>query len=109
MPELKCTVQTCVHNQKFLCDLDSIQVGGANAKNPQETCCDSFQERKEGTYTNSMNSMKAASDMSGVDCKATNCMYNDNCQCHAGKISVEGGGAVEASGTECATFQCHCG
>ena len=24
MPELKCTVQTCVHNQKFLCDLDSI-------------------------------------------------------------------------------------
>ena len=56
-----------------------------------------------------MNSMKEASDMSGVDCKATNCMYNDNCQCHAGKISVEGGGAVEASGTECATFQCHCG
>ena len=26
MPELKCTVQTCVHNQQFLCDLDKIQV-----------------------------------------------------------------------------------
>ena len=46
MPELKCTVQTCVHNQQFLCDLDKIQVGGQNAKNPQETCCDSFQGEK---------------------------------------------------------------
>ena len=23
MPELKCTVQTCVHNKQFLCDLDA--------------------------------------------------------------------------------------
>ena len=22
MPQLKCTVQTCVHNKQFLCDLD---------------------------------------------------------------------------------------
>ncbi len=112
MPELKCTVQTCVHNQQFLCDLDKIQVGGDNAKNPQETCCDSFQERKEGSYANSMsNSMAAgkASDCSSVDCKATKCMYNENCACHAGKISVEGGNARDAGGTECATFQCHCG
>ena len=107
MPELKCTVQTCVHNQQFLCDLDKIQVGGDNAKNPQETCCDSFQERKEGSYTNSM-SMKEASDRSSVDCRATKCMYNENCSCDAGKISVEGGSATDAGGTECATFQCKC-
>ena len=43
MPDLKCTVQTCVHNYKFLCDLDKIQVGGDTAKTAQETCCDSFQ------------------------------------------------------------------
>ena len=54
MPQLKCTVQTCVHNKQFLCDLDEITVGGESAKNPKETCCDSFQERKEGSYTNSM-------------------------------------------------------
>ena len=88
MPELKCTVQTCVHNQQYLCALDKIQVGGENAKNPQETCCDSFQERKEGIYSNSMNSMNEASDRSAIDCKATNCMYNEQCKCHAGKISV---------------------
>ena len=64
MPQLKCTVQTCVHNKQFLCDLDEITVGGESAKNPKETCCDSFQERKEGSYTNSK---KEASDCSCVE------------------------------------------
>ena len=32
MPELKCTVQTCLHNQNYYCDLDSIKVGGSSAK-----------------------------------------------------------------------------
>ena len=45
MPELSCTVQTCVHNYQYLCELDKIQVGGNSAKNAQETCCDSFEER----------------------------------------------------------------
>ena len=26
MPELKCTVQTCKHNQNYYCDLDKITV-----------------------------------------------------------------------------------
>ena len=30
--KLKCTVQTCVHNKQFLCDLDEITVGGESAK-----------------------------------------------------------------------------
>lgn len=105
MPELKCTVQTCVHNNQFLCELDKIQVGGESAKTARETCCDSFQERKGESYSNSAS---AASDRSAVDCRATGCMYNENCQCHAGKISVEGSDACQASGTECATFKC-CG
>ena len=109
MPELKCTVQTCVHNDQYLCRLDKIQVGGDNAKNSQETCCDSFQERTEGSYANSMNnSVSEASDRSQVDCKAVNCMYNENCACHAGKISVEGGGACRCQETACATFQKEC-
>ena len=28
MPELKCTVQTCMHNKDFYCDLNAITVGG---------------------------------------------------------------------------------
>lgn len=111
MPELRCTVQTCTHNQKFLCDLDAIQVGGSSAKNSQETCCDSFEERKTDSYSNSYTnrygdvSSSTASDTSNIDCKAVECMYNNECKCHAGKISVEGSNACQCEETECATFQ----
>jgi len=73
MPELKCTVQTCVHNKQFLCDLDAIEVGGSSAKNAEETCCDSFQERKGNGYSNSYSDVSGntASDRSEIDCKAT--------------------------------------
>ena len=52
MPELKCTVQTCLHNKNFYCDLDGIVVGGNQAKRAEETCCDSFEERKGYSYGN---------------------------------------------------------
>ncbi len=106
MPELKCTVQTCLHNQNYYCDLDSIKVGGSSAKHAQDTCCDSFEERKDGnSYSNTM---KEASPKSEIDCKATECMYNEQCHCHAGKISMEGGNARRCQETECATFSCGC-
>ena len=103
MPQLKCTVQTCVHNKQFLCDLDAVQVGGEQAKTARETCCDSFQERKGDVYTDVTGT---ASDLYNIDCKATDCMYNEKCECHAGKISVEGSNACHCGETECATFEC---
>ena len=70
MPELRCTVQTCLHNKDFYCDLDGIRVGGSQAKNAGETCCDSFEERKGDSYSNVTGS---ASPTSSIDCKATDC------------------------------------
>ncbi len=105
MPELKCTVQTCTHNKNFLCDLDKIQVGGSQAKKAVETCCDSFQERKGDTYSNVTGD---ASPTTNIHCEAQECMYNDECKCHAGKISVEGSNACHCEATECATFECGC-
>ncbi len=107
MPELKCTVQTCLHNKNFYCDLDGIVVGGSSAKRAEETCCDSFEERKE-SMMNYSDVTGEASAMSDIDCKATDCMYNHECQCHAGKISVEGSRACQCGETECATFECGC-
>ena len=101
MPELRCTVQTCLHNKDFYCDLDKIMVGGEQANRPEETCCDSFEERKSGTYSNVT---REATPLSDIDCKAEECQYNKNCKCHAGKISVEGSRATVNSETECATF-----
>lgn len=107
MPDLRCTVQTCRHNQNYYCDLDSIVVGGNSAKKAAETSCDSFEERMGGDSYSNMGE-KTASATSSVDCKATECMYNKECKCHAGKISVEGGDACHCGETECATFKCGC-
>ena len=107
MPELKCTVQTCTHNKNFYCDLDRIVVGGSDATRAKETCCDSFEERKD-SYSNSSDITGNASPLSDIDCKATECVYNKECACHAGKISVEGGSACQCEQTECATFKCGC-
>ncbi len=53
MPDLRCTVQTCTHNQNYYCNLDSIVVGGNSTKKADETSCDSFEERKGGnSYSN---------------------------------------------------------
>lgn len=103
MPELKCTVQTCLHNKQFYCDLDHIQVGGERAKRADETCCDSFEERKGNSYSNVAGEASPTSD---IHCEATECRYNQSCKCHAGKISVEGGDACHCKDTECATFCC---
>ena len=105
MPELKCTVQTCTHNQNFYCNLESIVVGGNSAKRSEETCCDSFEERKNGSSYTDVTGTEA-SPRSDIDCKATDCMYNNECKCHAGKISVEGSHACQCEQTECATFKC---
>ncbi|MGO5053610.1 DUF1540 domain-containing protein [Lachnospiraceae bacterium LCP25S3_G4] len=103
MPELKCSVSNCKHNQQMYCAKDTIKVDGESAKNASGTCCSSFEERKDDSYSNMA---KSASPTSNIDCKACNCDYNEDCSCHAGKISVEGNGACDCGQTECASFSC---
>lgn len=102
MPELRCSVHTCVHNKNQLCDLDSIQVAGSSAQRADETSCASFSEKKGDSYSNKTGT---ASPMSNVDCKAVECQYNESCKCHAGKISVGGNDACHYEETKCASFE----
>lgn len=108
MPELKCTVQTCLHNKNSYCALDGIKVGGSSAKRAEETCCDSFEERKDSSMNAYRDVTGEASPVSRIDCQAQECMYNEKCKCNAGKISVEGSNACRCKETECATFECKC-
>lgn len=103
MPELKCTVSTCAYNQTNLCQLDSIEVGGSSAMEPEDTCCDSFEERTGERVTNAV---KEASDRCSINCHAVDCDYNEQRRCHAGKISIEGNVACQNEETACATFIC---
>ena len=106
MPALSCSAMTCVYNQNELCSKGDIRVGGSGAKSSMETCCESFKERGEGTMSNSTG---CGCTKIGVDCKAQNCTFNDNCKCEAGDIHIAGDSAFSCQETECSSFRCGCG
>ncbi len=101
MPELKCTVETCVHNKYHCCDKGSIDVSGADAQNKSQTCCNSFADSASSGYSNSA---KAASLTSDICCNVTNCQYNESNCCQAGCVEVQGSNAVQCNDTECSSF-----
>ena len=48
MTRLDCSVVNCAYNKEDSCCKDNIHVGGKNAKVTDETCCESFREKKDG-------------------------------------------------------------
>ncbi len=81
--------------KKQLCSKGGIDVVGENATSANETSCGSFQERQEGSVTNSFTNGCGCEKIQ-IDCKAHNCTYNDNCKCTASSIQVDGSNAHES-------------
>ncbi len=101
MAELGCGVKNCVYNKDELCCKGDIMVGGRRACCEDDTCCESFRDRKTDSYTNSAE--KPYKNIS-IDCEAENCKYNHSLRCVAEHVDIRGNGAVNSSGTNCATF-----
>ena len=109
MPELKCTVQTCVHNKQFLCDLDAIEVGGSSAKNAEETCCDYIFRKEKETVTaivTVMFQVRRLQTEAKLTVRRQIVCTMKNASAMQEKISAEGSNACDCDGTECATFTC---
>ena len=102
MAELRCVVATCTYNKNSLCCKGDIMVGGSSATTSSETSCDSFRERKEDSYTSSL---EHPSKVISIDCEAVKCVYNSNYKCKAEHVDIRGGGANSAQGTQCHTFR----
>lgn len=102
MPDLKCSVETCVHNKEFCCDRGHIDViGGTEVNQKSETSCLTFKDYAMDNYTNST---KGATLSAEIDCDVTNCMFNlGNC-CDAGYVEVQGSNACHSQDTQCASF-----
>ena len=105
MPLLVCSAQKCVYNNGMYCSKGDIQVEGADANAPQDTCCASFKERSKDQAASSMGTPSQTID---VDCKARHCCFNEDCKCTANKIGIVGAAACECEQTECGSFECHC-
>lgn len=102
MPLLTCSAQSCIYNKGMNCSRGDICVEGRQAHTPQDTCCDSFEER---TKYGAENSLGHASAVIDIDCKAETCIYNKECQCTAGKVGISGACACEPQETECSSYR----
>lgn len=101
MPALVCSAQNCIFNNAMYCSRGDIKVGGEDAKVCQDTCCESFEERKRENMRSSMGSPSIESD---IKCEAVNCKYNNECICHAEHVDISGAAACRCDETECVTF-----
>ena len=75
---------------------------GANARECCDTCCGSFEENRGGLFKNLFKTPEARLQ---VDCDVLNCLYNDDHQCRAERISILGDGARAVGQTECGSFR----
>ena len=90
MTKLDCTVTTCVHNAEKCCCKSGILVEGAQAEN------------RGGLFKNLFKTPESKLE---VECDVANCLYNDDHQCRAERITIAGDGAMAVGQTECASFR----
>lgn len=104
MAELQCMVENCFYNHETCCCKGDIMVGGKHACCDQETCCESFTQRRESedAYTSSLSH---PSKTISIDCEAVKCVYNSNYKCVAEHVDIKGCGACDCRETLCATFR----
>lgn len=103
MPDLNCTVISCVYNRTERCCKGDIQVEGSNARVTEETRCASFRPQKGEAFANRAEEPRACTC---VHCAATDCVHNEACECKAERIGIVGGHVFDSRETECATFEC---
>ena len=103
MAELKCGVENCTYNKEHYCSKGDIMVGGKHAHKEEETCCESFAQRRGETnaYTSSLSH---PGKIISIDCEAVKCVYNSNYKCVAEHVDITGNGAGDSRETACATF-----
>ena len=106
MPLLVCSAMSCIYNKGEYCSKGDITVGGKEAEQPGETCCESFMARTGNGVTSSAGVPSATID---VGCKACHCQYNEGQCCTASKIDIDGSSAKQKEETQCGTFHCNCG
>ncbi|MBE5882934.1 MAG: DUF1540 domain-containing protein [Lachnospiraceae bacterium] len=103
MAELKCGVENCTYNEEHYCCKGDIMVGGKHASCTEDTCCESFAQRRESNDAYS-SALSHPSKIISIDCEAVKCIYNSNYKCVAEHVDIAGCGAGNSRETECATF-----
>lgn len=101
MALLDCMVDSCVYNKSQSCCKGDIMVGGKHASKVDDTCCESFNKKRNDSY---QSATEHPCRTISIDCEAEKCMYNNNYKCVADHVDINGAGACDCKQTECATF-----
>lgn len=104
MAVLNCGATNCTYNQDNQCCKGEISIGGRNAYDCGDTCCESFAERREG-HDAFTSATVYPSKVISIDCDAVKCIYNSDYKCGADHVEISGCGADGCRETSCATFQ----
>lgn len=103
MTKLNCSVNSCAYWCDHLCSKEEIQVDGSFAEKENETCCSSFVPRHGMEVSNSTAS---ASEEMKIQCEATNCLHNQQQECDASHVDIQGSRACTCGETKCSSFCC---
>lgn len=101
MAQLDCAVENCFYNKSNCCCKGDIMVGGKHASDEDDTCCESFSDRKRDSYTSAI---EHPCRTISIDCEAVKCMYNSNYKCVADHVDIMGNNANDCKETACGTF-----
>ncbi len=102
MPKLRCSAQSCMHNNSECCCRGEIEVAGESAGHSEDTCCSNFYQ-DTGSTRDAVG--QEPTEFMDVQCQAQNCTHNENCKCEADYIDVSGYGACECDETCCSSFK----
>lgn len=104
MPEITCGAIKCAYNDDGYCEREGIRIDVEDEHRQYSscTCCDSFEEKGCGADCGCEN---CAGENASVECFATDCIYNENRECIADSISVDGREAGSCTETCCDTFR----
>ena len=102
MAELSCKANNCCYNQETCCCKGDIMVGGKHAKEKDNTCCESFHEKKNDSFSSAL---AHPSKVISIDCEAEKCVHNSNYKCLADKVVIKGENACGCQETVCGSFE----
>lgn len=99
--QLSCCADNCINYKNGYCLLSSIEVSGVGADSSASTYCSNFEKRLD----NFISELKLDSPYSYIKCKAENCIYNLNGDCHSTYVDISGHSANTSEDTLCSTFK----
>jgi hypothetical protein len=106
MPRLKCGVDSCIYWRDRLCVRQGIHVIGSRAHSESETACDSYFKKDRDYREFDVEIGTFGVDMHlRVDCEALNCKFNENHECFAHEIKIDGSRARRTQDTFCSSFE----